>query len=205
MGIELNPKPGDTVLLFGGSFDPPHRAHIHLPQQARDAIHAQHLAYIPAAQQPLKQTQTLAHHRLAMLKLALADAPHCHVLDIELKRSGPSYTIDTLGQLKAKWGDAVKLRLLIGADQLANLDRWRNWQQIIELAPPVIMQRDGQMPITVPDGWDRDLWLTRVVHVDRMDISSTDLRNMLAQHQVIDPALLSPEVQQYIRMHGLYQ
>lgn len=205
MGTELTPQPGDTVLLFGGSFDPPHRAHILLPQQARVAIAADHLAFIPAAQQPLKQSQTPAHHRLAMLKIALADCSDCHVLDVELKRDGPSYTIDTLRQLKAMWGDDVTLRLLIGADQLAGFDRWRDWQHIEQLATPVIMHRDGQMPITLPNGFDRDIWLKRVIQVDRMDVSSTALRSALANGHPVDCNLLSQNVQDYIHEHQLYR
>ena len=204
MGDELTPKPGQTVLIFGGSFDPPHRAHILLPQQARDAIAANHLVFIPTAQQPLKSSQTPVHHRLAMLKLALQDSKHCHVLDIELKRDGPSYTVDTLRQLKKLWGDQVTLRLLIGADQLAAFDRWRDWQVIEQLAVPVIMHRDGQIPITLPNHFDRDIWLPRVINVDRVDISSTDLRKQLASGKPIDTNLLSQNVQDYIRQHQLY-
>ncbi|MFG0250052.1 MAG: nicotinate (nicotinamide) nucleotide adenylyltransferase [Phycisphaeraceae bacterium JB051] len=205
MGDELTPKPGDTVLLFGGSFDPPHAAHIRLPQQAKAAINADHLAFIPAAQQPLKQSQTPAHHRLAMLKLALKGSVDCHVLELELKRQGPSYTVDTVRELKAKWGDNVTLRFLIGADQLAAFNRWRDWQTIEQLAQPVIMHRDGQMPITVPDGFDRDKWLKRVIQVDRIDISSTNLRNHLAVGQHVDETLLAKSVQDYIHAHQLYR
>jgi nicotinate-nucleotide adenylyltransferase len=205
MGDELIPQPGDTVLLFGGSFDPPHAAHIRLPQQAKAAIHAVHLAFIPAAQQPLKQSQTPAHHRLAMLKLALTGCDDCHVLELELKRDRPSYTVDTLRQLKAMWGDHVTLRFLFGADQLANFNRWREWQAIEQLAQPLVMHRDGQMPITLPEGFDRDKWLKRVVSVDRIDISSTDLRNQLAAGKRVDESLLAPAVQDYIHQHKLYR
>ncbi len=205
MGDELIPQPGDTVLLFGGSFDPPHAAHIRLPQQAKDAIHADHLAFIPAAQQPLKESQTPAHHRLAMLKLALEGSVDCHVLELELKRQGPSYTVDTVRELKARWGQQVTLRFLIGADQLAAFDRWRDWQTIEQLAQPVIMHRDGQMPITVPNGFDRDQWLKRVIQVDRIDISSTNLRNQLAAGKHVDETLLAPQVQSYIHQHQLYR
>lgn len=205
MGDELTIQPGDTVLLFGGSFDPPHRAHVALPQQVRDAIAADHLCYIPAAQQPLKASQTPAHHRLAMLQLALTNQPDCHVLDLELKRSGPSYTVDTLKELQLLWGDNVTLRFLIGADQLASFDRWKDWQTITKLAKPLIMQRDGQMSITLPNGFDPKVWLPRVVQVDRIDTSSTDLRNRLSKGQHIDPALLDPAVQQYISEHQLYR
>ena len=205
MGTELTPEPGDTVLLFGGSFDPPHRAHIHLPQQAYDVIRADHLVFIPTAQQPLKSSQTPAHHRLAMLKLALEGCADCHVLDIELKRAGPSYTIDTLQQLQNLWGDAVTMRLLIGADQLAAFDRWKNRQEIEQLAQPLIIHRDGQMPITLPVGFDPQKWLKRVLQVDRVDVSSTDLRKKLAQGYPVDTDLLAQSVQNYIREHRLYR
>ena len=204
MGVQLTPKSGETVLLYGGSFDPPHRAHIQLPQQAKQAIGADYLAFIPVANQPLKQNQTDAKHRLAMLKLALADEPDCHILDLEIKRHGPSYTIDTLKQLKKFWGNDVTLRLLFGADQLANFDRWKDWQQILQLAQPLVMQRPGQLAIRVPKGMNIAYWAKCIIQVDRIDISSTDLRNQLANNEPVDQAIVPQSVQQYIQRHRLY-
>ena len=205
MTIGITPQPGQTVLLFGGSFDPPHLGHVLLPQQAQAAIKADHLAYIPVANQPHKKKQTPAHHRLAMLKLALADQPQSHILELEIQRPGPSYTIDTLRQLKNMWGNNVTLRLLIGADQLANFNHWKDWQQILELAQPVVMQRLGQMPLTLPAGFNQNHWKKRVVQVDRMDLSSTNLRSRLRKGDPIDASQINLKVQQYIREHGLYQ
>lgn len=204
MGVQLTPKSGETVLLYGGSFDPPHRAHIQLPQQAKQAINADHLAFIPVANQPHKQNQTGAKHRLAMLELALANEPDCHILDLEIKRNGPSYTIDTLKELKKLWGNNVILRLLFGADQLANFDRWKDWQQILKLAKPVVMQRPGQLAIRVPKGMNIAYWAQCITQVDRIDISSTDLRNQLANGQPVDQTIVSQNVQQYIQQNHLY-
>ncbi|MBL4702820.1 MAG: nicotinate (nicotinamide) nucleotide adenylyltransferase [Phycisphaeraceae bacterium] len=205
MGTKLTPQPNQTVLLFGGSFDPPHRGHILLPIQAQAAINADHLAYIPVANQPHKKKQTPASHRLAMLKIALTDQPNSHILELELQRKGPSYTVETLRQLKTVWGNSVTLRLLIGADQLANFDHWKDWQQILTLAQPLVMQRQGQMPLTLPAGFNQTDWEKKIVQVDRMDISSTDLRSKLSQGKSIDASLIDPKVMQYIREHALYQ
>lgn len=146
------------VLIFGGSFDPPHRGHLELPRQAMQAVGADLIAYIPAASQPLKQGNavTPAEHRVAMLRLALRDADPDRAATVvlldEIERAAeqpdrPSYMVDTLEALRAKLsvaGDAgPTLRLLIGEDNLRVFDRWRQPERIIELAEPLVLLRHG--------------------------------------------------------------
>jgi nicotinate-nucleotide adenylyltransferase len=202
-----------TIVVFGGSFDPPHIAHLRLPIEAMVSINADAVTYIPAARQPLKADRlaTSAEHRLAMLQLALADQPHGHILTDELDRASdgrPSYTVDTLEALSQKLGSDVRLRLLIGADQLRQFDRWHQWQRIIELAEPLVMLRPPDTSDTLldamPQSFDCQLWRQRIVALPALDVSSTMIRNQVAAGESI-AGLVCPAVEQYILEHGLYR
>lgn len=209
-----NPFAGhEKVLLFGGSFDPPHQAHTLLPQQAAKAIGADLIAYIPAGRAPhkLDRQQTDPYHRLAMLRLAIEAEPGdipAVVLTDEVKRGPdePSYTVDTLEQLSKRAGSSTTLRLLIGADQLRIFDQWREPERIIALAEPVVMVRppDTREALLASLQEDqRDLWAKRLVDVDAMDVSSTEIRNLIEAHQSTEP-YVCPAVAGYIADHGLY-
>ncbi len=217
-----------TILIYGGSFDPPHTAHIELPSLAMRAIGADAVAYIPAGAQPLKLDtgQTPAHHRLAMLRLALQDQPHAHVLTDEIDRVAanqtdphgatataptqprPTYTVDTLEALHTRLGPGVTMRLLIGGDNLRTLDQWHKPDRIIELAEPLVMIRppdtDQDLLAHLPHGYDRDTWSRRLVDVPLIDVSSTHIRQLAARGQPL-AGLVPPPVETYIRQHNLYR
>ena len=201
------------IILFGGSFDPPHVAHVMLPMAAREAVGADIVAYIPAAKAPhkLDKVQTDPVHRLAMLRLALENVEHAEVFTDELDRGAtgdPSYTVDTLAVLRARLGDEVKLNLLIGADQLRIFDQWREPQRIIELAQPIVMVRPPDtresLLASLPDEQARIEWASRLVDVPAMDISSTEVRQRVARGESI-AGLVHPKVEQYIHEHELYR
>lgn len=213
VGVDL--RTCKTLLLFGGSFDPPHVAHRQLPLLAMEAIGADAVVYIPAALSPFKtgQPPTDSKHRLEMLRLTLANEPRAVIRTDELDRfaaSGgkPSYTIDTITALQTQLGDGVKLRLLIGADQLASFDRWRQWQRIIALAEPVVMVRPPatreSMLASLPAGFDADPWRKRMVELPVIDVSSTVIRQRIAAGESVH-GLVMPEVESYIAAHGLYR
>ena len=202
------------ILLFGGSFDPPHRAHTDLPQQAARAIGADLIAYIPAGRAPhkLDKQQTAPQHRLAMLRLALAhqQGPVPAVIltdEIERGPENPSYTVDTLGSIHQRIGGNTELRLLIGADQLRIFDQWREPEQIVELAEPVVMVRPPdtrESLLRALPADQRAAWDGRLVEVDAIDLSSTQVRGTIASNGGVD-GLLAPDVVQYIQEHGLYR
>lgn len=211
----------NKIFLFGGSFDPPHIAHIKLPMIAMNAIGADAVAYIPSGIQPFKQhaPQTLAHHRLAMLRLALQDVPHAVVLTDEITRAiasqtedapadSPTYTVDTLEVLRKQFGPHVELRLLIGGDQLKVFDTWRQPERIIELAQPLVMVRPpdthDSLLTALPKGYDPRLWADRLIDLPPIDISSTQIRSLVAQGQPIDSWVTKP-VEDYIHRYGLYR
>jgi nicotinate-nucleotide adenylyltransferase len=201
------------LIVFGGSFDPPHLAHVNLPRLVLRAIDADAIAYIPAARQPLKldQLQTPAIHRLAMLRLALADVPATVILTDEMDRAGdgqPSYTVNTLKNLRHRLDSDAQMRLLIGADQLRLFDQWQSYEQVITLAEPIVMLRPPDTRETLlaqlPAGLDRSAWAQRIVSVPQMKISSKAIRKRVSRRQTITD-LVHPNVGTYIAEHALYR
>ena len=191
-----------TVIICGGSFDPPHNGHVELPKHVMKAIGADAVAYVPAGVQPFKQDgrQTAPEHRLAMLRLALADEPWAIVLTDEIDRAGdgPGYTVDTLEGLRQRLGSDVTMRLLIGSDLIRDFGKWKNPDRIIELAEPLVVIRE---PDTI-DTLDSE-WADRVVEVPRMKLSSTMVRQTMCAGQPIGGMVCSA-VEDYLREHGLY-
>ncbi len=201
------------IILFGGSFDPPHVAHLALPMAVREAVGAEVVAYMPAAKAPhkLDKVQTDPVHRLAMLRLAVKGAEYAAVLTDELDRAAdgnPSYTVNTLEALRARLRAGVTMRLLIGADQVRIFDKWRDPERVIELAEPLVMVRPPDtresLLASLPDDEARAQWDPRLVDVPAMEISSTDIRERVARGESIE-GMVCPAVERYIREHGLYR
>lgn len=209
------------ILVYGGSFDPPHLAHATLPELVRQHINADITVYIPAAQHPLKTDQPLtpAHHRLAMLQLALSEIPNTVVLQNELNRAAaqptnttapptPTYTVDTLEELRHTIGPNPEMRLLIGGDCLKEFDRWHKPNKIIELAEPIVMVRplDSRESLLagLPGRYVTEDWERRLVDVPVMDVSSTEVRRRVAAGLSLE-GLVAPAVVKYMRGHGLYR
>lgn len=204
--------------VFGGSFDPVHQAHIALGRVACAALQLDELRWVPAGQ-PWQKARQLAEgrHRVAMLELAVAAAAadlaagagsacRQRVDAMELQRSGPSYTEDTLAAVAAEQPGA-ELFLIIGQDQYANLPTWRGWQRIVQLAALAVAARAGAVVQAPPE-------LAAVPHrlyrlpLPAMAASSTAVREHLKQGgsaQALVPALLAPAVAGYIDQHHLYR
>lgn len=199
-------------LVFGGSFDPPHRAHVELPRRAAEAIGAERVLYVPARINPLKQQSPPAspEDRLAMLQLALAGRPDCEIRTVELDREGPSFAVDTLRVLAAEAAalpTPARLVLLVGTDAALGFPRWRAPAAIASLCEVAVMLRPpfdegafrrayaqawreaGQAPAIEPR-WVLDLGADRS--------SSTAARAGEGEDR------LPPAVAAYVREHGLY-
>ncbi|MBC8421594.1 nicotinate (nicotinamide) nucleotide adenylyltransferase [bacterium] len=179
------------ILLYGGTFDPPHLAHVALPLAAMQLLEFDQVLYVPAHHSPLKDLPHTSHaDRLAMLELALQDCPWAEISTIELERGGTSYTIDTIKSLQQ---EGQVMRLLIGADQWAQFKEWINWEEILEIASPAIMPREGF-----------ELSSPRLLQIAPLPAISTDIRELLHDGESVE-AFISSEVCAYITEHQLYQ
>jgi nicotinate-nucleotide adenylyltransferase len=200
------------LVIFGGSFDPPHRGHVELPRHVQQAIGADAVVYVPAARSPHKPDRPASapSHRLAMLQAALNGLDDAVILTDELDRADedtPSYTVDTLERLRQTLGEDTTLRLLIGADQVPAFDHWHQNQRIVELAEPVVMLRPPftrQSLLEQVPAAERDRWADRLVEVPAKDVSATEIRDKAGRGEVIDHLVPEP-VARYIEQHGLYQ
>lgn len=135
---------------YGGTFDPVHNGHVAIARGVRDALDAD-VALLPAADPPHKDvTHADADARVAMLELAIAGEPRLQVDRRELRREGPSYTIDTLRELRDELGAQVPIAWLIGADALVGLDTWRDWRQLFDCAHILAVERPG---IRIDEDW----------------------------------------------------
>ena len=130
--------------IFGGSFDPVHYGHLLLGECCREAHQLDQVWFLPAAQPPHKRHRLRAtgQQRVAMLELALAGQPEFRVCQLELRRGGVSYTVDTLAAIDREHPGA-ELSLLLGADMLADLLTWRQPATICQLALPTVVRRAG--------------------------------------------------------------
>jgi nicotinate-nucleotide adenylyltransferase len=220
----LDPKRCKTLIVYGGSFDPPHRGHAVLPMRVADAIGADGVLYVPAGQPPHKPGRALAtgEDRVAMLGLALSgagvDMNRVAISRIELDRPGASYTVDTLERLAAELGEGVELRLLMGGDMMAIFYQWRRPGRIVELAEPVVMVRQptdrAALLATLPadlDAADRAAWEPRIIEAETtgmVNASSTELRDLLGRGLYEDErvrAAMDEAVIGYVRVRGLYR
>jgi len=189
--------------LLGGTFDPPHVGHLIAAQDAMQALALARVAFIPAARPPhkLDRPVTAAKHRLAMLRLACADDPRFTLETLELDRVGPSYTVDTLRTLARR---GHELFLLIGADQFAEFDTWKEPAQVRRLATLGVMRRAGEEVAAGIVGQDAGFLPVRDVPVTRVDVSSSLIRAAVAGGRSIR-YLVSPAVEKYIHEHQLYR
>jgi len=184
--------------IFGGTFDPPHLGHLIAAADAYAALGLDAVLFVPAAVQPLKRdrVRTSARCRLAMVRAAVADDARFEVDDLELRRAGPSYTVDTLEELTARFGRA-ELFLLVGADVTTELARWHRPERILELATLAVLDRGGEEV--------HELSAAPVVRVPvtRVDISATEIRRRIAAGESIR-YLVPDAVREVIRREGLY-
>ncbi|MEL7483218.1 MAG: nicotinate-nicotinamide nucleotide adenylyltransferase [Planctomycetota bacterium] len=217
MPIEVNSDTG--VLLVGGTFDPPHVAHIELPRGARDARRpGAGLVFVPAGRSPHKAVGPVASDadRVAMLDYLLKGVEHAAVWTDEVDRADagePSYWVNTLERARSLVGGAW-LGFVIGADQAVAFDRWREARRILELAEPVVLLREpwGSPEVLLDamrDAWsdgELERWASWCVDVGTIDVSATEIRALLRddRENARLESVLSPGVLGFIRERGLY-
>jgi nicotinate-nucleotide adenylyltransferase len=199
---------GRRIGVFGGAFDPPHRAHVALAQAALAQLELDRLHIIPTGQAWHKRrTLSAPEHRLAMARLAFAGLDRVVVDERELERAGPSYTIDTLEALRAE-NPGARIYLIIGDDQFAALQTWHRWEAILEIAIICIANRtDPARAEAVFDHQKQARHAVLTLQLPLMPVSATDIRLQISSGQASPQgwAPLVPEpVARYIERHRLY-
>jgi nicotinate-nucleotide adenylyltransferase len=185
--------------LFGGTFDPPHIGHLIVAQDAAEALELDRVLFVPAGIPPHKRERAIspAQVRLAMARAAVGEDARFMVHDCEVKRAGPSYTVDTLAQLRAEHA-GVQIFLLLGTDQYSELHTWHRAGEIRQFCQVAVLERGGGGPAPSASGTDTHIPVTRI------DLSGSEIRARVAAGRSIR-FLVTGEVEQLIRAHGLYR
>lgn len=189
--------------LFGGSFDPVHNAHLALARQARDQLQLDELRFVPVGHAWQKsRTLTPGAQREAMLRLAIAGERGFVVERCELRRPGPSYTLDTVRALQAG-APAAQWYLIIGDDQYRNLHTWHGFEELLQRVALAVAQRPHDAPRASADARVRAAGCVDLA-LPPLALSSSDIRARVAAGTDI-ATLVPPSVALYIRQHGLYR
>jgi len=199
------------IILFGGTFDPIHLGHTAVAAAAGERIGAEKVIFVPAKRSPLKAIFPEAgdEDRLRMIELAITGNGRFELGDYELKKPGPSYTLETVRYFQHQLGEDVVIYWLAGADTVEDLPHWYGIMELIDECNLAVMYRAGFKP---PDFSDfKQIWgeqriekLQRnIVETPLIDISSTEIRKRLSTGREVS-AMVCPKVLQYIRGHGLY-
>ncbi len=197
--------------ILGGSFDPPHVAHLLIAQDAREALELDLLLVVPAATQPLKQDgRTPAVDRLAMVERCFAGLEGITVDPIEIERGGLSFTVDTVEAFRGRWPTA-EFYLLIGDDVVATLPRWREPARLLSMVQLVVLHREtaDERAGVASSGIETGSSVVQAVRsaprlaTRRVDVSSTEIRERVRSGRSIR-GFVPAAVEAYIASVGLY-
>jgi nicotinate-nucleotide adenylyltransferase len=196
------------VGVFGGTFDPVHLGHLILAEQCREQAVLDKVLFVPAARPPhkLEGVITSFDHRAEMLSFAIAGHPQFRVDDLEKNRPGPSYTVETLEELRRRQPDD-QFFLVIGSDTLCELATWRQPERIVQLAALLVVNRPGWPPPSADQiretlGADKPVQM-QTIEAPLIDIASRDIRSRVAERRTIR-YLVPRAVEEYIKDKHLY-
>jgi nicotinate-nucleotide adenylyltransferase len=192
--------------VLGGTFDPIHNGHLAVADAAIECVDLDEVILVPTGNPPHRPPAVAsAARRLAMCKLATADDPRLSVSDLELKREGPSYTLDTLLALRGA-NPHAELYLVLGWDAASQLRSWHRPDEVMALAPVIIVARPGRPAPSEEDIESAGLQRDRVLVCSRPtpSVSGSEIRRAIAAGQSISGKV--PEaVERYIAAEGLYR
>ncbi len=220
----------ERIGLFGGTFNPIHRGHLHAADEVGKKFPLDRIYLIPSALPPHKAPDNLAEaaDRLKMIRLAIAGIPYLKISEVELSRSGPSYTIDTVTHYQTLFPNETELYLILGIDAFLEIDTWKSYLDLLLQISFIVMSRpheqfqDGCADKTIFNDYlyrtiskEYEFFSSNsgyhhpenkpifILDVDPLDISSTDIRNRVQQGRSIRP-LVSKAVANFIKTKGLY-
>jgi nicotinate-nucleotide adenylyltransferase len=195
--------------VLGGTFDPIHNGHLAIAEEARAYLNLNEVIFLPAGQPWMKSDRSIspARHRTAMLALALQARPYFKSSTIEIEHQGPSYSINSIAELKAQAVEPTDWYFILGWDNLSKIPQWREPAKLIAMCFLAAVPRPGyerpnmkKLEAALP-GISK-----KVILMDkpRLEISATDIRNKVAQGIPIS-GLVPEAVEKYIRENGLYR
>ncbi len=207
-----------TIGIFGGTFDPVHIGHLRMALELKARLGLDEMRLLPARTPPHREsTAASTEDRAAMVRQAVESCPQLCVDERELGRAGPSYTVETLEELRAEFGPEVSLSLAVGMDSLTNLHTWHRWRDIFSLAHLVVAARPGwERPQSGPVATQLTARLAPaaalkqhaagkiiIEHLRLLPVSSSEIRRQISVGE--SPQFLLPDsVWSYIRQHRLY-
>jgi nicotinate-nucleotide adenylyltransferase len=221
----------ESIGLYGGTFNPIHFGHLRTAWEVREAFGLTSVVFIPAAIPPHKRSGRIedARNRLKMIQLALEDCQGFQVSDVELQRSGPSYTIDTVKHFKSTLPGDFEFYFIIGSDAFLEINTWKSFRELLTLIPFIVMARprpasraeDGRLGVLQDFLWSKisrdfvfqpesqcyhhaEMMPVYVQNVTPLDISSTKIREMIREGRSAR-FLIPDSVEKYIHNKGLYQ
>ena len=199
-----------NIGILGGTFDPVHCGHLAIAKEAKKKLGLRRVLFVPAGRPWLKVNDreiTDVKHRVKMVELAIESIPYFELSSIEIERPGPSYTVDTVTELKKRIGSDTEFFLLLGWDSLIELPKWHNPAELIKICrlaaftrvmtdPPDLNALEKELP-----GIKKS---TMLLDMKPVDISSSDIRNRIARGLPVK-GLVPDAVAAYIREQKLYR
>jgi len=194
--------------VLGGTFDPVHNGHLAIAGEVAARLALDEILFIPAGQPQLRTGGPVSagEHRVQMVRLAINGKPRYRLTTMEVERAGPSYTVDTIAQLRSQLKGGDRLFFILGWDILAELPRWREPGRLVSMCRLVVVPRPGyplpalhSLEVLVP-GLTKNVIL---LNEPRVDISASEIRQRVAQELPIRH-LVPGAVADYIREQGLY-
>ncbi len=212
--------------IYGGTFDPIHYGHLRVAEELTEILQLSHLSFLPAGQPRLRNTPFVSgEHRVAMLREAIHNNPRFLVDDREIRRSGETYSVESLQEIQQEYKEKgfVALCFITGADAFLKLSHWYCWPDLFELCHLIVVNRPGAVQISNPSSLSgelrdacRDRWTTTTEELKNtpcgliftapttlLDISSTTIRNIIASGMSARYLLPEP-VLNYINEYGFY-
>lgn len=190
------------VGLFGGTFDPIHNAHLDVARQALVQMELDKVVLIPSKHPPHKAEEgmTVARLRYKMVQLAVEERNSLDVSPVEINREGPSYTIDTLKEMKELFD---KIMFIVGADNLININTWKQPEELLNTCPFVVAPRGGIFKQDFQGGIFRGKDL-RFLNMSEISLSSTEVRERISEDQSVE-GMIPEKVLSFIREKRLYR
>jgi nicotinate-nucleotide adenylyltransferase len=210
----------NNILIYGGTFDPPHLGHLNTAQAAQVKFHFERFVFLPCKTPLLKEAASASSaQRMEMLKLAIQDHPEFTIDSREITRSTPSYMVETLESFRQELGEKTAITLCLGMDAFLELPKWHDWERILALGNLLVLKRPKtneqdlsetlKTLLSKHEVFDKRTVLNQshgaIYRFDagQYTISSTLLRKQIQAGQNIE-AYLPPRVYQYIKSRALY-